>query len=211
MLSVIFWEAACRKTPTIFTDELEWAQLSRAIADDRSRGAPRRASAVQVALLVPDRAVPGGSHSTATAYAAIKYLERDRDGVGRDPRLLPRAPPRLADAALRSPRSGRCCTSAFFYAPFLLPEVARVPDVLRSCAYLCVPRARRRRAPLDDRGDRRLRSSPSRCAASSCAPAPRSPLAAVVLWLVGPRERRLRAGWSARRPRRARRCSRSAR
>ena len=33
ILSVIFWQAAVRKTPTVFTDELQWAQLSRGIAE----------------------------------------------------------------------------------------------------------------------------------------------------------------------------------
>ena len=32
ILMILFWEASVRKTPTIFSDELKWAQLSRSIA-----------------------------------------------------------------------------------------------------------------------------------------------------------------------------------
>jgi hypothetical protein len=32
VLALYFWEASSRKTPTIFSDELEWSQLSRAIS-----------------------------------------------------------------------------------------------------------------------------------------------------------------------------------
>ena len=33
VLSILFWQAAIRKSPTLFTDEFEWTQLSRAIAE----------------------------------------------------------------------------------------------------------------------------------------------------------------------------------
>ncbi len=45
-------EASLRKTPWLFTDELEWSQLSRAIATHGPRRAQRAAALLRVALLV---------------------------------------------------------------------------------------------------------------------------------------------------------------
>ena len=42
---IFYWvEASLRKTPWLFTDELEWSQLSRAIAEHGPCRAPRRAA-----------------------------------------------------------------------------------------------------------------------------------------------------------------------
>ena len=66
-------EAYLRKTPWIFTDELEWSQISRAIAETghaARRGQPISFKSVYVFLIAPFWRI----HSTAGAYAAIKYV-----------------------------------------------------------------------------------------------------------------------------------------
>jgi hypothetical protein len=66
-------EASVRKTPWLFTDELEWTQLSRAIASTgraARRGQPHPFESFYSYLIAPAWWI----HSTADAYAAIKYL-----------------------------------------------------------------------------------------------------------------------------------------
>src|SRR6266567_333380 len=73
LLSVLFWEASVRKSPTIFTDELEWTDISRAIAHTghaARRGEPIEFKSLYAFLIAP----AWWLHSTASAYAAIKYL-----------------------------------------------------------------------------------------------------------------------------------------
>ena len=69
---VFYWiEASLRKTPWLFTDELEWSQLSRAIAATghaARRGQPHSFESLYSYLIAPAWWI----HSTATAYAAIK-------------------------------------------------------------------------------------------------------------------------------------------
>jgi hypothetical protein len=66
-------EAHLRRTPWLFTDELEWSQLSRAIA--ATGHAARRGQAHSFESLYSYLIAPAWwIHSTATAYAAIKYL-----------------------------------------------------------------------------------------------------------------------------------------
>jgi len=73
LLAVVYWEAASRKGPTTFTDELEWAQISRAIAHTghaARRGAPVGFKSLYAFLIAPAWWLP----STASAFSAIKYL-----------------------------------------------------------------------------------------------------------------------------------------
>jgi hypothetical protein len=66
-------EASLRKTPWLFTDELEWSQLSRAIAATghaARRTEPHNFESLYSYLIAPAWWI----HSTATAYAAIKDL-----------------------------------------------------------------------------------------------------------------------------------------
>ena len=75
LFSVLYaWQAWRRETPTIFTDELEMTQISRAIADT---GHPaRRGQAYVFTSLVPYlTATAWWLHSVATAYETIKYLQ----------------------------------------------------------------------------------------------------------------------------------------
>ncbi len=71
---IFYWvEASLRRSPWVFTDELEWAQLSRAIAStghEARRGQPIGFTSLYAYLIAPAWWI----HSTATAYAAIKYL-----------------------------------------------------------------------------------------------------------------------------------------
>src|SRR5205814_4197981 len=121
--------------PTIFADEAKWAQLSRAIADTghaAQRGAPASFQSLYSFLIAPCWWL----HSTAAAYTAIKYVNLTVMACAAIPvyflarRLV--TPVGAAVAAL-----GTLCTSAFFYAPFLLPEVLAFPTFC-VCAYLCV-------------------------------------------------------------------------
>ena len=66
-------EASLRKTPWLFTDELEWSQLSRSIASTghaARRGSPHSFESLYSFLIAPAWWI----HSTATAYEAIKFL-----------------------------------------------------------------------------------------------------------------------------------------
>lgn len=71
---IFYWvEAAVRKTPWDFTDELEWSQLSRAIATTghaARRGQSHSFESLYSFLIAPAWWI----HSTADAYAAIKDL-----------------------------------------------------------------------------------------------------------------------------------------
>jgi hypothetical protein len=65
-------EAWSRKTPWIFTDELEWTQISRSIAATghaARRGQPLYFKSIYAYLIAPFWWI----HKTAAAYAAIKY------------------------------------------------------------------------------------------------------------------------------------------
>ena len=68
------WQAWRRETPTIFTDEVELTQISRAIAET---GQPaRRGEAYGFTTLVPFFTAPAWRiSSVATAYEAVKYLQ----------------------------------------------------------------------------------------------------------------------------------------
>lgn len=192
LLSILLWEAAARKSPTIFTDELEWTQLSRAIAS--TGHAARRGEPISFKSLYAFLIAPGWwLHSTASAYAAIKYLDTVVMALTAVPvYLLARwlVPARTATLVAL----GTLCTSAFFYAALLIPEVLAYP-AFALYAYVAV---------------RALSGSGRRWTVAAVVLSPllvevrtqlvaavgAAALAACWLWLVGPRGRRLRAGWS---------------
>src|SRR5215831_17232166 len=75
LVILIFYlvEASLRKSPWLFTDELEWTQLSRAIASTghaARRGEPHSFESLYSYLIAP----AWWFHSTATAYAAVKTI-----------------------------------------------------------------------------------------------------------------------------------------
>ena len=71
LLTLLFWESATRRTPTVFSDELEWAQISRAIAATghaARRGDPVAFKSLYAFLIAPCWWI----RSTGAAYATIK-------------------------------------------------------------------------------------------------------------------------------------------
>ena len=192
LLALYFWEASGRKAPTIFSDELEWAQISRAIAATghaARRGQPISFKSLYAFMIAPVWWI----HSTQTAYALAKYL-------GTFVMCLAAIPTYLTARLLAGPRAsllaafGAICTSALFYAGYLLPETLAYPT-FALCAYASIKAlaggGRRWIAAAVVLGlvATQVRSELSIVLASLA-------LAAVVLWVVGPRGSKLRAGWS---------------
>ena len=73
VLTFYLVEAWTRKTPWIFTDELEWTQISRSIAATghaARRGQPIFFKSLYAWVIAPCWWI----HSTASAYAAVKYV-----------------------------------------------------------------------------------------------------------------------------------------
>jgi hypothetical protein len=192
ILMILLWQAAVQKTPTIFTDEVEWTQLSRAIATTghaARRGTPISFKSLYAFLIAPCWWL----HSTLAAYTAIKYLNTIVMALAAIPTFL------LA-RRLVSPRAaaiaglGALCTSAFFYAPLILPEVLAYPTFCL-CAYLSV-------RALSGDGWRWTVAAIVACAVAIevrdeliCAGGALA-LAAALLWLAGPTSKRLRRDWS---------------
>jgi hypothetical protein len=192
VLSFFLWQAASRKSPTIFSDELEWSQISRAIAATghaARRGEPSPFKSLYAFLIAPG----WWFHSTATAYAAIKYLDTVVMCLTAVPvylmsrTLVPRKVALLAAFA-------SICTSAMFYSAFLLPEVLAYPTFV-TIAYLCV-------RSLSGGGRRWTVAAIVGCAVATQVRGELSMLAvayaiaAAALWVAGPRGRRMRRGWS---------------
>ena len=116
-----FWiEAASRKTPWLFTDELEWSQLSRAIAS--TGHAARRGQAHSFESLYSYLIAPAWwIHSTGTAYAAVKYVNAVVMSAAAVPtyllaRMLVARGTALAVALLS------IAIPAMSYATFIVPE-----------------------------------------------------------------------------------------
>ena len=73
LAAIYAWQASRHLTPTIFTDELEFAQISRAIADTGLPG--RRGETYTFTSLYPYLTAPAWwLHDTETAYELIKTL-----------------------------------------------------------------------------------------------------------------------------------------
>ena len=193
ILALLFWQAAIRKTPTIFTDELEWTQLSRAIADTghaARRGEPFAYKSLYAYLIAPGWWI----HSTSSAYTAIKYLNTIVMSLTAVPvYLLARTlvSKRIAGiAALAS-----LCTTALYYAPFLLPEVLAYPTFVL-CAYVSI-------RALAGRGRWWIAAAivldllATRVRGELIVLPVALALAAVALWIVGPHGQKLRRNWSA--------------
>jgi hypothetical protein len=73
VLAFYLVEASLRKTPWLFTDELEWSQLSRAIASTghaARRGEPHSFESLYSFLIAPAWWI----HSTAAAYTTVKTI-----------------------------------------------------------------------------------------------------------------------------------------
>jgi hypothetical protein len=191
LLSLLLWEAAVRKTPTIFTDELEWSQISRSIA--ATGHAARRGEPIQFKSLYAFLIAPAWwLHSTSSAYAAIKYLNTTVMALAAVPTfLLARTMVSARAAAVAALAS--LCTSAFFYAGFIVPESLAYPT-FTLCAWVSIRAlsgAGRKwiaAAVVLDLGASQVRGELVVLPAAFA-------IAAVVLWVVGPRGQRLRRGW----------------
>jgi hypothetical protein len=187
------WETVGRKTPTIFTDELEWTQLSRAIAEDghpARRGVPIFFKSLYVYLIAP----VWWLGDTASAYDAAKYVNAVTMALTAIPAYL-LARRFVSKPAALAAAAATISVPSLAYASYLIPEVPAYPwSVL--CAYLVVQ-------SLSGRGRRWTIAALAACL---LAPLVRFQLAvlpvayalaAFGLWWTGPRARRLRAGWTA--------------
>src|SRR3954452_17860248 len=132
LLALLCWQASARKTPTIFSDELEWTQISRAIAATGHAAPgvqPIGFKSLYAFLLAPVWWI----HSTQTAYSVAKYL-------GTLVMCLAAIPTYLIARTMVSPRAaalagfGSLCTSALFFGGYLLPETLAYPT-FALCAY----------------------------------------------------------------------------
>ncbi|HUZ82607.1 MAG TPA: hypothetical protein VMU73_10220, partial [Gaiellaceae bacterium] len=135
LLSLLFWEAAIRRTPTIFSDELEWSQISRAIAATghaARRGEPINFKSLYAFLIAPAWWIPG----TGAAYAAVKYLSTVVMALAAIPTYLiarTMVPVRAAVIAALA----ALCTTALYYAAFIIPEVLAYPT-FALCAWVSI-------------------------------------------------------------------------
>jgi hypothetical protein len=189
---VQMWDTVGRKSPTLFTDELEWTQISRAIAatgHPARRGEPIFFKTLYVYLIAPVWWI----HDTATAYDAAKYLNAAVMALTAIPAYLlvrryTSKPTALVAAA------ATICVPAMVYADYLVPEALAYPWSML-CAYLVVQ-------SLSGRGRRWTIAAIAAC---SIAPLVRFQLAvlpvayalaAFGLWWAGPRARALRARWT---------------
>jgi hypothetical protein len=193
ILTLYFIEAWVRKTPWVFTDELEWTQLSRSIAATghaARRGEPITFKSLYAFVLAPFWWI----HSTAAAYAAIKYANAVLMALAAVPtyllaRMVISARAAVAVAALSVLIPGMA------YASSLVPEVLGYPWYAL-CSWLIV-RALTTRRPV---------AIGLAAAASIVAILVRAPqfltvgasfvIAAAGLWVTGSRGRAFRAGWS---------------
>jgi hypothetical protein len=191
-LSVLLWEAASLKTPTIFGDELEWSMISRAIAHTGAGarlGQPTGFRSLYAYLIAPAWWLP----TTHAAYTAIKYGDTLVMASAAIPvyllgrRLLPKN--MAAAAAIAT-----LFTSGYFYASLILPETLAFP-VFAWAAYAAVEALARGGRPwwiaavvLVFVGV----AVRTELAASAAALA----IAAGLAWVVGPTGKRIRAGWS---------------
>ncbi|HEX3806724.1 MAG TPA: hypothetical protein VHV52_08080 [Gaiellaceae bacterium] len=192
LLALFFWEASARKAPTIFSDELEWTQISRAIAATghaARRGQPISFKSLYAFMIAPVWWI----HSTQRAYAFAKYLGTLVMCLAAIPAYLTArlfVAPRLALLAAFA----SICTSALFYAGYLLPETLAYP-FFGLCAYVSI-------RALAGGGRRWIVAAIVLCLVAKevrdelALAGAALVLAAVILWVVGPQGKRLRAGWS---------------
>ena len=103
------WQASRRETPTLFSDEIEFTQISRSIAETGRRGPARRRARRRASSLYAYLAAPAWwLDDVETAYERGQADRRARDDRRDLPRLRARPARRLAAVrALRRRRHGR--------------------------------------------------------------------------------------------------------
>ena len=192
-LAVIYTvEAWKRATPWLFTDELEFTQLSRSIAATghaARRGEPHSFRSLYIVLM----AIPWRIHDVAAAFATIKYLDvlvmtsvlfptyfLARLVVGRTPALFAAA--------------GAAVIPSLSYSSWIVEETLAYPYA--AFAMYVIAKALVTRSP---------RWAVGALAASACAPAVKGELivipivlalSLVFMWWTTPRMKERRATWS---------------
>jgi hypothetical protein len=185
-------EAWTRKTPWVFTDELEWTQISRAIEEtghSARRGEPIYFKSLYAFVIAPFWAID----STATAYAAIKYANAVLMTLAAIPTyllarmMLPKRTA-LVVAVLA------VCIPGMAYATSLIPEVIAYPW-FALCAWLVVRAlASQRPWPFLWAG---LACIVAVLVRAQFATVPAAfVLAGAALWITGARGRSLRRDWT---------------
>src|SRR5262249_26459855 len=145
VLTFYFIEGWTRKTPWVFTDELEWSQISRAIATTghaARRGQPIFFKSLYAYVIAPCWWI----HSNAAAYTAVKYVNAIVMSLAAIPTYLlarmlvsQRAAVAVAVLAIAIP--------GMSYATAIVPEVLAYPWYAM-CSWLIV-RCLTRRGWLD--------------------------------------------------------------
>jgi hypothetical protein len=186
-------EAWLRKTPWVFTDELEWTQISRSIASTghaARRGEPVNFKSLYAFLIAPAWWI----HSTATAYAVIKY-------VNALVMALAAVPTYLLARMLVSRRSAVAVAvlavliPGMSYSSSLVPEVLAYPWYALSSWLIVRALTSRRRLDFALAIAASVVAGLIRWPQFATVPAAFA-IAAGGLWLTGPRGRAMRAGWS---------------
>jgi hypothetical protein len=186
-------EAYSRKTPWVFSDELEWTQLSRSIAETGKaarRGDPIYFKSLYAYVIAPLWWI----HSTSAAYAAIKYANALLMSLTAVPTyLLARMLVSRRGAVITA--IGSVAVPGMAYATSIVPDVLAYP-YYALCSWLAV-RALRSRRRLDIgialvvlAGGYFVRQSQFTSLLLAFF------LAAGGLWLTGPRSKALRRNWS---------------
>jgi len=186
-------EAWSRKTPWVFSDELEWTQLSRSIAttgEAARRGEPIYFKSLYAYLIAPFWWI----HSTAAAYSAIKYANAVVMSLAAVPSyLLARMLVSRRGAVVVA--LGSVAVPGMAYATSIVSDVLGYP-YYALCSLLGV-RALRSRRRLDVAiafvvlaGGYFIRQKQFTSLLLAFL------LAAAGLWLAGPRFRELRRNWS---------------
>jgi len=192
-LTFYFVEAWTRKTPWVFTDELEWSQISRAIASTghaARRGQPIFFKSLYAYVIAPCWWI----HSTASAYAAVKYVNAVVMSLAAVPTyFLARMLVSRRSAATVAVLS--IAIPGMSYAASIVPEVLAYPWYAL-CSWLIV-RCLAQRGLLD------YALAVGACVVAGLIRWPQFatvPAAFLIslgaLFVIGPRGRALRRGWS---------------
>jgi hypothetical protein len=192
ILTFYGYEAWLRKTPWLFADEDEWAQISRAIASTghgARRGVPISYKSLYAYLIAPMWWIK----NTHTAYTAIKYLDAVVMCAAALPtyflgRMLVSKRSALAAAVLAIAIPGMS------YATFIIPEPVAYPW-FALCSWLIVRAlATQRRRDVVIAVVFTLIATQVKDELVLLIPA--FAVAAAGLWVTGPRGRALRRNWT---------------
>ena len=121
LLVLYAWQTTKISTPWLFTDELQWAELSRGVAHHGVAPAASARPGIQVALRVSDRAGLVGEHDARWVRGCEVHQRRGDDGLALPGYALARLfVPRLAAIPLRHRNGSRSPRSS--YTGLLIPE-----------------------------------------------------------------------------------------